>query len=363
MTTLDRLYFFNYVRSYLIVLTSLLALYINLDLFTNLDDFSKGTLYDNVQHISAYYAAHISKIFNLMSEMITLIAAMFTVAWMQRSNELLPQLSAGISTRRVVRPILAGCLITIMLGPIVQEFVIPAVSEDLQKPRDDPKMERATSVRGAFDPQGIHVEGFKGYTRELKVLEFSVTLPETGPSGMAHFTAKEAIYVPPSREAQSGGWKLYQTNQEFEGDQLPAYLTRISTGIYFLKTRDVDYESITRTGNWFQYASTPRLRELLAKPDTRRQPAVAVAFHMRITRPLVGIMLVLMGLGVILRDQNKNVFVNIGFCLILCVAFYAAVYGCKYMGENDFLEPALAAWLPVLLFGPFAFVLFDAVHT
>jgi lipopolysaccharide export system permease protein len=218
-------------------------------------------------------------------------------------------------------------------------------------------------VRGAFDATGAHVEGFKGYSREQKVLEFSVTLPDSGPGGMTHFTAKEAVYVPPSAELHSGGWKLFQTSQDFTEDQLPPYLLRISTGIYFLKTREVDFDSITRSGNWFQYASTPRLREILAKPDSRRQPSVAVAFHMRITRPIVGVLLVLMGLGVILRDQNKNVFVNIGFCLILCLIFYAVVYGCKYMGENDFLLPAFAAWIPVMVFTPFAFLLFDAVHT
>ena len=103
--------------------------------------------------------------------------------------------------------------------------------------------------------------------------------------------------------------------------------------------------------------------DALARPDSRRQANVAVVFHMRFTRPLVGVLLVLMGLGVILRDQNKNVFVNVGLCLILCVVFYIVFYGCKFLGENDILAPAPAAWLPVLIFGPFAFVLFDAAHT
>ena len=169
--------------------------------------------------------------------------------------------------------------------------------------------------------------------------------------------------APATGAAQTGGWKLFQTTPEIVDGQLPPYLERVSSGIYFLKTRDVNFESITGTGSWFLYASTGRLRELLAKPDSRRQPGVAVVYHMRFTRPLVGALLVLMGLGVILRDQNKNVFVNVGLCLILSAVFYFAVYGCKYLGENDILAPAAAAWLPVLIFGPFAFVMFDAIHT
>jgi lipopolysaccharide export system permease protein len=50
-------------------------------------------------------------------------------------------------------------------------------------------------------------------------------------------------------------------------------------------------------------------------------------------------------------------------CLVLCGLFFTATFACKHLGENEYLSPALAAWLPVLLFGPLAFVLFDAAHT
>jgi lipopolysaccharide export system permease protein len=120
---------------------------------------------------------------------------------------------------------------------------------------------------------------------------------------------------------------------------------------------------VTRGPNWFQFASTPKLRELLARPDVRRLASVAVVFHMRLTRPIVGGLLVLLGLSIILRDQNKNVFVNAGLCLAMCAVFYAAVFGCKYLGENDLVSPALAAWLPVMLFGPVTVAMFDAMHT
>ncbi len=363
MTTLDRLYFVSFVRSYLIVLTSLLSLYIIVDLFTNLDEFSQGSMADNLRHITRYYTANISKIFNQLSELITLIGAMFTVAWMQRSNELLPQLSAGVSTQRVVRPILIGCLLTIVLGPLNQEFFIPAVAGELQKQRKDPNQEKAVPVRGAFDPSGTHLEGYVGYPKERKVLDLCVTFPDDSPTGMLHLTAREAIYVPKTGAAQTGGWKLFQTTPEAIDGKLPDYFERLANGVFFLKTTEVDFEALTSTGNAFLYASTLQLRESLAKADSRRQANVAVAFHMRFTRPLVGVMLVLMGLGVILRDQNKNVFVNVGLNLILSVVFYVVIYGCKFLGENDILAPAPAAWLPVLIFGPFALVLFDAAQT
>ncbi|MGL6096829.1 MAG: LptF/LptG family permease, partial [Fimbriiglobus sp.] len=159
------------------------------------------------------------------------------------------------------------------------------------------------------------------------------------------------------------GWMLFNTEPNVLDDPLPPRLTRVSPGQFFLKAPDIDFDTVTRGARWYLFASTPKLRELLAKPDSRRQSAVAVVFHMRLTRPIVGALLVLLGLAVILRDQNRNVFISAGMCLAMCAIFYAGVYGFKFMGENDIISPALAAWMPVLIFGPLAVSLFDAIHT
>jgi lipopolysaccharide export system permease protein len=288
---------------------------------------------------------------------------MFTVAWMQRNNELLPQLSAGVSTRRVVRPVLLGAVLTLAMGPLNQELVIPRIAEELTAERDDPEGLKKTPVKGAYEPNGVHLEG-QAAVREGQMIHYLwVTFPQ-GKTGMVHLTAEKAIYVPPGDGPQTGGWMLYSTKPDnLTDEQLPPSLERVGVGQYFLHTREVDFDTVTRGANWFVFASTPQIREILAKPGARRQPQVAVAFHMRLTRPLIGILLTVMGLAVILRDQNRHVFINAGLCLILCAVFYAAVYGCKYLGENDFINPPLAAWLPVLVSTPLAVALVDAIHT
>ena len=106
-----------------------------------------------------------------------------------------------------------------------------------------------------------------------------------------------------------------------------------------------------------------RLYRELSRPHASRQPALAVLFHMRLTRPVLGLLLVYLGLAVILRDQNRNVFLGAGLCLVWCAVFFAAQFACKSLGDNEYLAPALAAWLPVLLFGPVSFAMFDAIHT
>src|SRR5436305_13178424 len=109
------------------------------------------------------------------------------------------------------------------------------------------------------------------------------------------------------------------------------------------------------------YCTTWSLLGELAKAHSSQVAGVAVVFHTRLTRPVLGMLLVFMGLSIILRDQNRNVFISTGLCLALCAAFFMSVFFCKHLGDNEFISPALAAWFPVVLFGPLSFVMFDAV--
>jgi lipopolysaccharide export system permease protein len=38
----------------------------------------------------------------------------------------------------------------------------------------------------------------------------------------------------------------------------------------------------------------------------------------------------------------------------LVVGFYLVVYGCQALGSNYLVSPALAAWLPLMIFLPLA---------
>jgi lipopolysaccharide export system permease protein len=364
MTTLDRSLFRAYLQAYLICLVSLLSLYVVVDLFMNLEDFAHQGLEAVLRHVLTYYGYKVIQIFDRLSEPIVLLAAMFTVAWVQRNNELLPLLSAGVPTRRVIRPVLVGAAVTLGLGVANQELVIPNVADSLLIDRDDPGGEKILGVSGAYDGNGVHVEGSEAKRRGLIVKPFYCTVPENLAGGaLLHLSAKEAHYLPADAPGKyHGGWMMAGCTPSAL-DPCPACLELVDPGVYFLKTQSVDFDVLTRNRNWFVFASTDRLRQMLDRPDARRLAAIAVLFHQRLTRPILGALLVFLGLSVILQDQNRNVYVGTGLCLALCGLFFAAIFACKQLGDNEYLSPALAAWLPVLFFGPLAFTMFDAIHT
>ncbi len=379
MTTLDRMFFVNYVRNFAIVLVCLLSLYVVVDLFMNLNDFTKGKpgVAEVLAHVGGYYSAQLAVIFDRLAELVTLAAAVFTAAWMQRNNELLPQLSAGVPTRRVIRPILIGVLLTTALAPLNTEFYIPAVAEQLTVSRDDPELKKPSQVKGAFDSNGDFIEGDKAVRPPLhtdgatpkvgehgKILGFEYTSSAERGVELTHLTAEEAVYVPPglSGEKETGGWKLYNTKPDPEVTRLPPNVVPLGPKQCFVHTSELDFDAVVRGRASYTHADTADLWQVLNTGTSPKQ-ALAVTFHQRLVRPLNGLVLALFGLAVILKDQNRHVFISAGLCLILAVLFSAAVYGAKYLGDQDVLAAPLAAWVPVLVFGPLAFVLFDAIHT
>lgn len=364
--TLDRLVLLAYARSFLICLTSLLSLYIVIDLFTNLDDFfSNGRgLAAGLQGVVSYYLYRSAQIFDRLCEPILLLAGAFTVAWMQRNNELLPLLSAGVPTRRILRPVFLGALAFLALGVANQELVIPRIADMLQRSRDDMDGEKNQLVQATYDGNGVHVEGLSARRAGLTVTEFHCTIPDGQGNGLVHLSAREANYIPPGESPFSGGWLLTGTlPAEVPDWNNPKLARQVAPGRWFLFTRDADFEALTRNGTWYMLFSTARLNDLLDRTDSRRLEAMAVLFHMRLTRPILAALLVVMGLSIVLRDPNRHVFASAGYCMVLSATFFAITFGCKFLGDHELIAPALAAWLPVLVLTPLAFVMFDAIYT
>lgn len=366
MTTIDRMLLWSYIRSFITCAISLLTLYIIIDLFTNLDDFfSDGrSVWAGLTAIGRYYLYRSAQIMDRLNEPIVLLAGAFTIAWVQRHNELVPLLAGGVPTRRILRPVIFGSIVFLVLGLANQELVIPHIAHILTRQRDDMDGERDAAAQAAYDSTGVHVEGQIARRTNLTVRPFHCTIPDGQENGLIHLSSPEARYVPPGEGPLSGGWLLRDTTPAVVPDwDNPKLARKLAPGQWFIYTKDVDFETMCRNGAWYMLHSTWQIYSLLHHGNGRRLAPLAVLFHMRLTRPVMGILLSLMGLAIILRDPHRHVFVSAGWCLVLCGVYYGLTMACKFLGDHEVLSPIWAAWLPVLVFTPSAVVMMDAIYT
>ena len=367
MKLIDRMLLRNFFKAWLVCFFSLVSLYVVIDIFNKLDQFIDvaGQTDTNVFEVmGVFYSYQLVLIFDRLCGVIILLAAMFTVTWMLRNNELLPLLSAGVSTRRVLQPVFFGTVVMLALSVANREMLMPRIADKLENPASDPHGEGMKVVTGGYEPNGILIAGHVGYRKGMLIKNFTCTIPERVAGALVNIAAREARYIPPGIQQPSGGWLLTETTPAAPPINISAnVLEKLDPGKLFLHTERLDFDAITRSNVWYTYASMWNIVNELDRADGSRLAGMAVQIHLRVTLPFLTLIMVLMGVAIILRDQCRNIFLNAGMCLVVAALFYASCYLAKYLGDHEYLSPTMSAWLPVILFGPPSVAMTDAIHT
>ena len=116
---------------------------------------------------------------------------------------------------------------------------------------------------------------------------------------------------------------------------------------------DVEFDQLTSGNTIRQLSSTAQLIRGLRNPSLNYGPDVRVAIHARIVQPLLDVTLLLLGLPLVVSRESRNVFIAMGICMAVTTAFTLVVIGSQYLGSLSWiLNPAQAAWLPLVIFVP-----------
>jgi lipopolysaccharide export system permease protein len=373
MNILDRYVLSSFVKAWIVSFVSLLSLYVVIDVFNHFDDLLEASrlLHQSLPEVmAAYYGYQLVLIFDRLCSVILLLAAAFTIAWMQRQNELVPLLAAGVPIQRILRPIYIGSLffLTLQLGN--REVLMPRLAEHLETSAGDPAGQKERLVTGGFDTNGVLFEGKKAVPSEKIVSGFSCTVPARLGGTMFHMVAQEARFIPigvmlpDGSKSKQSGWLLSNTSPpEAPSSDQSGIVKGLNTGQTFVSIERVDFRRMTRNKAWYQFANLLDIIGELDTPGANQLAQLATQLHMRLAAPLVALMTIALGLGIVLRESSKNVFFNTGLCLALAAGVFVITVIGRYLGEREYLSAALAGWLPLILFGPLAFTMRDAMQT
>ena len=358
----DRYLIDIFVRAFLICFSSLVGLYIVIDAFANLDEFSERSpgLFSLLATMGEYYLYRVSLFFDRLAGVITTIAAMFTFSWIQRTNELMPMLAAGVPIYRIISPVLVAAMLICGVTCVNQELLIPRISQQLQGRADDDPV-RSSMVRPTYDSNGILIGGDRFYRDENKIRPAYVTVPRRLAGALLDIRAREAEYVSPGEGQYTGGWILVDTTPaEIQCNE--QVVAPMGPGQYFLHT-SATFEQLSRQQSWFQYSSTRDLLRAIQLKTATNRAEMEVLFHSRLTRPLATLTLLLLGIPFVLSGTTRRMVSLVGMSLVISVTFHLFSQFCQRLGNIETIPPELAAWLPVLLFGSLAVGLFDLVKT
>jgi len=365
--TLDRYILRSLVVNYLIALSVMISLYVLLDLFFNMDEFTENewSVLEVLGGIFSYYGTNLFKYFAQLSGVITVVAGMLTLGRLRRMNELTALLASGVSLYRVAVPVIAFGIATTVLWFIDTEVIIPAAAHKLARRHDDPRGDRTYGVWFQNDRNGalLSAEDFLPSTGNMR--RMMVMYRDGSGTVRDVLEAEEARWEPIEGHPTGGRWKLERADLRRRVVRDPGAvgpqeeIERASPRYYESDLRPQDIQ-MRQSSQWLRYLGSRQLSEL-ARAGSGDIQRIAQIRHERFATPVVNVVMLLLGIPFLLRRMPGDVLGDAAKCLVVCgLCFVASVVGQNLSPAG---MPALPSWLPIILFTPLAVVLLDRLQT
>ena len=373
--TFDRYILRAFFTNYVIALGVLIGLYIILDLFVNLDEFTEaraaGSL-EVVARILDFYGHNLFLYFAQLAGVITLVAACFTLGRFHRTNELTAILASGTSLYRVATPLLLAGLAMNALWFVDQELVIPRIAGKLARKHDDIEGRNTFAIWFMPDAkQGnalVSASMFSPITGDMRGMivirrDENDRMTEVIRADQARWDAQRRLW-----HLENGFRRRLYADSSAEGS---AELERVREYASDLTPREL---ALQQSAQWTTFLSLPDLNRLQQHFEERGAAEFVKVKHARLTTVIMNMTLLCLGISFFLNRERQSVVVLGGKCLLMCGLCFVTTFvlntvdltvlDLSVLGLGTIEpSPALPPWIPVLVFAPVAVVLLDAIKT
>ncbi|GEM_PF-1409314 len=368
MRLLDRYWLRTFLAAAAVFLVTLLFLSMVIDFATKAERLMAIKSMSPTAFLLRYYVIRVPVYLHFILPMVTVFAASFTFIRMAKNNELLPILTSGTSLRRTAIPAVAAALLFGAADAVIEEGILPALSDELGKTDEMLVSDRIDLRVTAYGPDGTHVT-MESYDRLNRTME-RVRLTKITREGR-----KELVIV-----AARGRWLEVQQAWIFHEGYCEPYdaggdpvLVDSPRGRPVARRDPLPKDGYVLRSDFTpkclfegfrflnDFARVEDLREQIRKFPRARPPQVT--YHSRFSFPLTGLVLLLLGLPTVSATRVRSFFRGIAITLLLVFAFYGVHLACLELGYKGRLAPALAAWTSIGLFGPAGAILFWRMRT
>jgi lipopolysaccharide export system permease protein len=370
MTTFDRYLLRRYIHVFAVGYLALFGLYFVIDVFNNVSQFfdQHKEVTEIFTELVFYYSYRACYFFGLIGGTLEVVSAMVAMALVQKHGELNPILSAGISTFRLIRTLLVGSFVVTCLIVIVQEVVIPRIAVNLQF---DPAQQKQGIGKIDEVPDfatGMLIGG-KLNLAQQKLDDAEFVLPPTKLT--EKLTVIKAVEAIPQdkKHHHRVGWLLKGASVAYDELQLTDLGRRnIKRGTapdeLFIRS-DVLFDRLYNRDSHYEYLSTWDLIHRLRNPSfsSRSQRTQNMFVQARLTKPLLNLVVVAVGVPFVVRKESVSVLTNLAVCCGVMTAMLGVNESYLYLGKANILAPEVAVWAPIITWGTAAAWLMGIVRT
>ncbi|WP_146461426.1 LptF/LptG family permease [Rubripirellula tenax] len=371
MTRIDRYILTLFLRTVLICFCSIAGIFVVFHAFTSMDELVKqGQQQGGLLPVMArYYGPYMLLLFDWTGAIITLMAFLFTVGWLRRTGELTSTLAAGISHGRLLRPMIIASLLIVTVQLVSREWLLPDYRDALSMKAKDITGTAEQPISPQYDKVNrVLIDGRSLVAKASTIHEPSFRLDGDFP-GFGDLLLAPICHWMDATADHGAGFLLDSVQYPENIDELPSVgvadrpILFTSRDQAWLKPRQcffatsVHVDLLQTNQSATRMASVAELAGRVRNPAIHSSLSLRVLLHERIIRPALDFSLILLGLPLVVNRRGRNLFVMIGAAMGTVLLFFLIKTLCSAMGGNGYwLSPAMAAWLPLILIGPVAYL-------
>ncbi len=347
MRLLDRYVIRNFLQVYIYCIAGFLSVWLIFDVSDNISTFIDEHF--GFMLTVRYYATQVPEVFVILLPVSLLLALLFVLGRMSRSNEIVSMLTAGVSIPRVLAPLIGMGLLTVA-GSFALNYALAPHAEMAKKNFIATARSHQVTVQGQIfrnrtDLRTWFVQSFRpGHNvfNNVQVLQ-----QDSHDNIVANYLAARATYHPETKT-----WELDQVKVVHYDDAGNI----ADEKMYPTLTIEHWSETPFRLGSAnvrAEYLSFPELREYLHFnsdfPITLLAP-FRTHLQYRLALPWTCLVVVCIAAPLGIGYSRRGVLASVASAVILVFSMNFLTHLFLALGEGDRISPLVAAWTPNLIF-------------
>lgn len=343
----------KFMTTFFISLVLIIGIVIIFDISEKIDKFvsNNATLHEV---IFDYYVNFVPYFINMFSPLFVFLTVIFFTSRLAANSEIIAILSCGISYRRLMRPYLVSAFFIALLSLILNLYVIPGANKERLAFENKYVKNVQTTVRNVHyqiaPGEFVYVESFSPWNNTA----YRMTIETIENNRIVSKLSCESA----AWDSLSGSWKL---KKYFIRDYSEGLEDKVITGASkdtVIALTKLDFYRNQQTVQTLPYG---QLQGLIATQKMRGDSNVMYAQiekHTRFAMPFSAFILTIMGLALSSRKKRGGIGLNIGVGIALSFSYILFMRFSQMFVYTGMLSPAVALWVPNMLFAAIAAFLY-----
>ncbi len=347
MKKIDKYIIKKFILTFFIALILIIGIVIIFDISEKINHFveNKAPLH---AIIFEYYVNFVPYFMNMFSPLFVFITVIFFTSRMAANSEIIAILSCGVSYRRMMVPYMVSAALIALLSLSLSLWVIPRANvHRLKFETTYVKHKNPFSTKNVHyqidTGKFVYVSSFSSWNNTA----YDFTLEDIRDNKLvSKISAETAAW-----DSTMGGWRLHKY---FIREYTEGLEDHVRTGENLDTVINLSVTDFYRNKNTVETLPIGQLNNLISQQNLRGDSNVMYALiekHTRYALPFSAFILTIMGVSLSSRKRRGGIGLNIGIGIALSFTYILFLRFSQMFVYSGAMSPALALWLPNILFG------------